>query len=269
VTIAWSMSPHVPGLRDLNLCISYPKSGRTWLRVMLADLGVACDYTHLDTGADKPSWGRHYRELRPPAAPEDARVLFLHRDPRDTVVSFFHEMTKRNRLAAGRALQFLVQGRIPPRTLGAFVRSPRYGIEKTIRFNLACAAGLPGLHVGYEALRSDPAEQLLRIVRHFGSDAPIERVRSVVLANSFEKMRAKEASGAYGTYMLRPRDPADPDSYKVRRGKIGGWRDEMDRETQAFANAMLERYDYFEAMRAARHPAAGEAGLDSSVLRRA
>ena len=253
----------------MNLCISYPKSGRTWLRVMLSELGVDCDYTHLDTGAEKPSWGRHFRELRPPVAPEGARVLFLHRDPRDTVVSFFHEMTKRNRLAPGRALQFLVQGRIPPRALGAFVRSPRFGIEKTVRFNLACAGAVPGLHVGYEALREDPVAQLGAIIRHFGAAVAPDRIRSVVAANSFEKMREKEASGAYGTHMLRPRDPNDPDSFKVRRGKVGGWRDEMDAETQAFANAVLARYDYFEAMRAAHPVATQSGGLDSGRLRRA
>lgn len=250
----------------MNICISYPKSGRTWLRVMLSELGVACEYTHLGTGADKPSWGRHFGELEAPVAPEGARVLFLHRDPRDTVVSFFHEMTKRNRLAAGRALQFLVQGRLPPRSMAAFVRSPRFGIEKTVRFNLACAAALPGLRVGYEALRADPVEQLGRIVAHFGTPVAPERIRAVVEANSFEKMRAREASGVYGTHMLRPRDPGDPDSFKVRRGKIGGWRDEMDSQTQEFANGVLDRYGYFDVMNA---PADARRALDSAARRRA
>ena len=49
---------------------------------------------------------------------------------------------------------------------------------------------------------------------------------------------------------LQPRDPSNPNSFKVRRGKVDGWKDELDPQTQDFANEMLDRFDYFRRMSA-------------------
>jgi alcohol sulfotransferase len=38
---------------------------------------------------------------------------------------------------------------------------------------------------------------------------------------------------------LRPGDRANPDSYKVRRAKVGGWRDYFDDRESAAIDAML------------------------------
>ena len=194
-------------------CVSYPKSGRTWLRVMLLDLGINIRFTHLDTGADDNSWGRRLSDLDFPHT-EDDKIIFLHRDPRDTVTSFFYEMTRRQRPNLRRTLKYWVQKRLPPKDLSDFVRSERFGIEKVIMFNLRCAENLNGLFIAYEA------------------------------------MREREASGYYRKSYLRPRDRADANSYKVRRGKVGGWRDEMSEDAQEYSNSMLTRYRYFERIEA-------------------
>ena len=39
----------------------------------------------------------------------------------------------------------------------------------------------------------------------------------------FENMKKMEAEDRFKTNILRPGDPSDPDSFKVRRGKIGGY----------------------------------------------
>ena len=70
---------------DGSVCVSYPKSGRTWLRVLMADLRVSMGFTHLDAGADKKSWGKRHSNLRTPKVSQ-RKIIFLHRDPRDTVV---------------------------------------------------------------------------------------------------------------------------------------------------------------------------------------
>ena len=38
---------------------------------------------------------------------------------------------------------------------------------------------------------------------------------------------------------LRPGDRANPDSFKVRRGKVGGWRDYFDERQTLALDAML------------------------------
>lgn len=228
------------------LCISYPKSGRTWLRVMLDELGVPLDFSHLDTGAGRQEWGKHFDELETPSA--EGKVIFLHRDPRDTVVSFFHEMTKRQKPSFNRRLRYALQGKLPPREMAAFVRSPRFGIEKVIRFNLACAENLDAHCVSYEKLREKPVECLSGMLAYLGYAKPAHEIAAAVDRNSFARMKEREAKGVYSSSRLRPRDPNDPDSFKVRKGKIGGWREEMDPGTQAYSNALLERYRYTELL---------------------
>jgi hypothetical protein len=86
--------------------VSFPKSGRTWLHVMLARLAHGAHapfvldvpgvlFTHDD--ADKPSlplrtdFGRY----------ADRKVVLLVRDPRDVLVSYFAHRTRRDRTYDG------------------------------------------------------------------------------------------------------------------------------------------------------------------------
>jgi hypothetical protein len=40
---------------------------------------------------------------------------------------------------------------------------------------------------------------------------------------AFDRMAERERAGALGDKRLRPGDASDPESYKVRRGQVGGW----------------------------------------------
>lgn len=65
-----------------------------------------------------------------------------------------------------------------------------------------------------------------RFVRIPGCDE--DRIRQAVDEHDFQRMRQRERSNAYGTDRIQARDPGDPDSYKTRRGKIGGYRDYLE-----------------------------------------
>jgi hypothetical protein len=51
----------------------------------------------------------------------------------------------------------------------------------------------------------------------------------------FENMQKLEAAGAFDSKILHPGDVRDPESFKVRRGKIGGYREYLSAEDQQFA----------------------------------
>ena len=61
-------------------------------------------------------------------------------------------------------------------------------------------------------------------------------------------MRAREASGAYEKYKgaLTPRDVRNPNSYKVRRGKVGGFVDYLSPEDIAYCDEVLKSHNYSE-----------------------
>lgn len=218
-------------LRDSGaVVLSWPKSGRTWLRFMLDQLGLHLEYTH-------------QRETAPPPANwERKRILLLHRDPRDATVSHWFAVTRRGGGYRG--------------TLSDFLRDPEAGLERAMRFNLAWKERLDragnGFILSYEGLHADTAGELARAVAFVRDDAaPENALRRAVAAGRFENMHALESSGLgarlYGD-VLAPGDPADPDSFKTREGRVGGWRRHFSPADTAFADSLLARYDYFRRM---------------------
>jgi hypothetical protein len=210
--------------------LSWPKSGRTWLRYMLDRLGIHVEYTH-------------QREAGPfPAGWERKRILFLHRDPRDATISNWFANTRRGGGYEG--------------SLSDFLRDPEDGLERAMRFNLFWKERLTregrGLTLSYEGLHADTAGELGLAAAFLRGRAVREKaLRRAVAAGRFENMRAVELSGrGEGLYgdSLAPFDPADPDSFKTREGRVGSWRRHFSPADAAFAEALLTRHDYFRRM---------------------
>jgi hypothetical protein len=218
----------------LNNCstvvVSHPKSGRTWLRYMLDHLGIHLTYSH-----QRPA-------VPPPAGWEGKKIIFLHRDPRDTAVSHWFALTKRR-----------PGGYAGP--LSDLLRDPELGLAGVIRFNLFWSGRVGrdgGLILSYEELHADTLDALRRAVAFIRGDPGREPVlREAVVAGRFDNMRAVELSGRgarlYGD-VLEPGDQADPDSYKTRQGRIGEWRKHFTPSDAAFADKLLEDCDYFRRM---------------------
>ena len=107
----------------------------------------------------------------------------------------------------------------------------------------------------YEDARADPAATFAAALRFLRPDAepdPAAVGRAVAIA-SFDNMRRLEAGDRHAPgaelvadlqeEALRPCDAADPDSYKVRRGKVGGYVDYLAGPDIAFLNRELTRLD--------------------------
>ncbi len=56
-------------------------------------------------------------------------------------------------------------------------------------------------------------------------------------------MQKLENAGAFDSKILRAGDTQDPESFKVRRGKIGGFEDYLSPEDQALAASALQELD--------------------------
>lgn len=217
--------------------VSFPKSGRTWLELMLDNLGIEAEFTHDNAGhlLQVP-----FTRLEPAKVVyRRRRVVFLMRDPRDVVVSGYFQATKRLGVYAG--------------NISDFIRDERHGIEKTIRFNQAWLTTGPNATkdfflVTYENLRRNTLGQLKKIVDFVGcpgvSDAAMEQA---VLSTQIDKLRELERSGAfrekYGAH-LTPGDVDDPESYKVRKGKIGGFVEYLNPRDIAFCEEKMQRLGF-------------------------
>jgi hypothetical protein len=216
--------------------ISYPKSGRTWLRTMLAKV-LALHFG--DTRKivvdpmDVMRKGRHRGPLirfihdgsdrslrRQTRRPEKQfnrfmrkKVIFLVRDPRDVLVSSYFQLTRRGD---------------KKHKISEFVRDPWWGIDRVVAFmsewyeHRKIPSGF--LLVRYEDLHEEPLTALHRIIEFIGLDNVADEVvkRSVDYA-SFENMRKMSLNELKNVARLAPKDPQDPESFKVRRGEVGGY----------------------------------------------
>ncbi|MCP1468912.1 hypothetical protein J3E64_000583 [Sphingobium sp. OAS761] len=212
--------------------ISYPKSGRSWVRYALDQLGAAQDITFQHDGFE------FNNGARPPLSFNVARrieryrevdhVVYLERDPRDVMCSLFHQVT-------GRFQDFFgYRG-----SISDFLRDPYFGAENLKRFRAMWAevATRRSVHrLSYEQMTRDSAGTLRGLADYLGlvvDDAMLERA---VDAASFANMQAVEREGSYQQPWLRLRN-GHP---KVRQGRVHGYKAELDAGDIAYLNALFE-----------------------------
>lgn len=229
--------------------LSYPKTGRTWLRALVGKALVeryalpperVLDTDVLTGMAGLPRAGFYhdgsamidgltYRELDAgKASYRGKRVLLLGRDVRDTLVSAYFQATRRVGTFGG--------------PIGAFVRDDRYGVEKVLAFyrQWESARGVPDAFafLRYEAMHAQPAASLRAVLAFLGAqDVSDAIVDAAVAFGSFDNLRQAESEDRFRSHMLRTGSSADPESFKVRKGKVGGYRDYLAPEDIAYIDA--------------------------------
>ena len=226
---------------------SFGKSGRTWLCVLLSryfqlhyglppnrllqddnfhNLNPAVPrvfFTHDNYLADYT--GTH--DSKAPYA--ESRVVLLLRHPADTAVSQYFQW--KFRMPERKKLINAYPGGEGDLPLIDFVLGERAGIPKIIRFMNLWASELDTVKavclVRYETLRHDTAQTLAAVLGFMNEKPTPEELAQCVEFASVENMREMEKGTFFrdpGTRM-RPGDVSNPDSYKVRRAKVGGYRD--------------------------------------------
>lgn len=233
--------------------VSFGKSGRTWLRVMLSQvfrlrhglpegLVLGFDNFHnLDAQIPKiffthDNYIKDFTGRPDSKAPfYDKPTVLMVRDPRDVSVSNYFQWKFRMKPDKKKI------NRYPPADsdIGVFdYLMSDYGgsLGDVLGFMNTWAAELPRvkrLHIlRYEDLRRDPENQLRALLDFMGIAADVQVIGEAVAYASYEKMKARESQGGTRLGPLRltggrlaARDRDNPDSYKVRRAKVGGYRD--------------------------------------------
>ena len=232
--------------------VSYGKAGRTWLRVMLSSYYQRRYGLPAQSLLDFDNF--HRRDARIPRIFfthdnyiqdytghrgskcdfYDRKVVLLTRSPQDTAVSQYFQWKHRMRPGKKRLNDYPAHGADVP--LFDFVMRPSSGLPKIVEFMNLWAAESPRLRsfllVRYEDMRRDPAGELRRVTGFLGDTASEEAIGAAVAFASVENMRAMEQRRMFwfSGDRMTPRDASNPDSYKVRRAKVGGYRDYFDDE---------------------------------------
>lgn len=244
----WNLSSASAVFKDADgYLVSIPKCGRTWLRVFLGayfeKLGKTPNIRHTHDLWDHRTKSRWYEQIRgkrliPQPDRRRKPVLLVVRDPRDLLVSLYFHLTKRTEEFEG--------------TVAELVRDPLFGIEAiVIVWNYWLREWGESLQFAifrYEEARQNPGAAFRKLAEFF-SNAPVNAaaLEYALERSSFENMRKMEATGepaaGVDAAALTPGSIHDSNSFKVRAGKVGGYREHLSDEDLRFIAEALKKLD--------------------------
>lgn len=205
--------------------VGYPKSGNTWVQNLVAGVIYGVDPEHApDTLIQElvpdVHYKHYYKRYWTPMffkshhlpRPEYRRVVYLLRDGRDVMVSYFRHRTD----LEGRRVDFLKmvrngEGLFPCKWyehVEAWLRNP-YNANMTI--------------IKYEGLKRNPIDELSKFCTFVGIERHDSFLKRIIEGCTFAKMRQKETQFGWDNTANK----WSQDKFFVRRGKIGSYKDEM------------------------------------------
>jgi len=235
--------------------VSHAKSGRTWLATMISHVYhqrygipeselIQFDNFHkLDRRVPRILFSHDNRKdaaKSPLFKPEDLgrqKVVLLVRHPCDVAVSSYFQSFRNLRKgvepghAGGPIAEYVLDFKLP--LVLAWLRRWHAQLERIDQL----------LVVRYEDLRAAPEQELGRIFTFIEGQADQDTIEAAVEFASFEQMKQKEAANFFKSDKLRPGDPGDPGSFKVRKGRVGGYREHFTAQQLQRLDAMLDEAD--------------------------
>lgn len=250
------------------IIVGYPKSGNTWVTRLVAEL-VQCpvagfwDSDHKEIaqeGSDRVSEYRCFKshhqlhELRTSGVTEDAKVIYVMRDPRDIAVSGAHYFLIDRWPSLARFFARFPRGnRIYRRHVNPVITPVSFRLEKMVR---AVLLGLEEVHrwvripwkthyepyldnefffVKYEDLLSQPEHECERILAFLTLRRTDEQIEGAIRNQSFEKKKETfQASNESAKAKF------------MRVGKSGRWRQELsDMQKKMFEETLSNELRHF------------------------
>jgi hypothetical protein len=248
--------PLRPGPDDIGL-FSYPRSGNTWMRTVLsqlihgrsgrsqADLDFFAPDLHTGPKVSKViSAPVHVFKSHDPLGPsaptgtwDFRRIIYLVRDPRDVVLSYFRYRTRGRPtdLVFSDYVQEFVSGSLWPGSWSSHVSSytnpGTEGPERTIAV------------VRYEDLIDEPMTHLSSALEHVQVEHTASTLAVAIEAGRADTMRAREASG------MRQSEDNEGRPYFVGAAEYGGWKGKLDptdiEAIQANFGYQMRRFGYW------------------------
>jgi hypothetical protein len=231
---------HYPGrnldvLPDDVFILSFPKSGNTWTRFLIANLiypETPADFSNINHLIPDPE-AMSKRDLakmpRPRIIkshqyfdPRYPRIIFIARDPRDVLLSTYHFQRKRRVIDDHYPLKEYAGQFIAGKT------SPYGSWGDNVASWLVTRQGRPGfLLLRYEDMLEDAARELNKVAAFLQIPPDAERIATAVRRSAADEMRKLEKSQAH---LWSTTKSTRQDVPFVRAAKAGGWRTELPEE---------------------------------------
>ena len=228
--------------------VSFPKSGRTWLRMLLAQAVSMKTGKRLNLDIYKMTFGSNivnvatdprpgnYSSFKPdklkvPNNFKNKKIIFLVRDPRDIVVSYFFEWTKRRSLIYKMDLSNFIKEDF---TLKQIVSYMNFWAEQMN------SRKSQFLIIKYEDIHKNPKNELERALNFLKIDISEDTKNKAIINSSFNNMLDMEKGEQFkGDHRLQAVNKEDKNSYKMRKGKIGDYNNHFTSEDIKFVDKFI------------------------------
>ncbi|MEZ5569137.1 MAG: sulfotransferase domain-containing protein [Halioglobus sp.] len=241
---------------------SYGKSGRTWVRVMISryfqlvyqlpdNILMGFDNYHRINPAIPRIFFTHDNYLRGYTGNVDSKkdfydkkTVLLIRNPMDVAVSQFFQW--KYRMRADKKSMNNYPEHDADISVYDFVKHEGQGLVHIIDFMNAWGRELDKIKdllvVRYEDLRSDPEREMGRIVEFLGMQPNAAFLKDTAEFASVENLRKKEQENYFwrSGSRVQAKDVNDPNTFKVRKAKVGGYRDYFDDDQVDEFTAMVD-----------------------------
>jgi hypothetical protein len=235
---------HSPGRNlevfpDDTFLVSYPKSGNTWTRFLVANLMYPDknpDFSNINELIPDPEAlsKNHLNELPRPRIikshqyfdPRYQKVICIVRDPRDVALSEYHFQIKRGLIGDDAPVADFVTSFLGHK------QEHSYGTwyENVGSWFFTRRSHPAFLLVRYESMQSQPMPEMARIAEFLGATVDPEALAFAVKQSSADRMRELEKKQAH---LWSSTKDTRPDKPFVRQAKAGGWRSDLPHDCVA------------------------------------
>lgn len=245
---------------DDTFIVSYPRSGNTWTRFLIANLvhpNDAATFANIEVKVpDITAHSRGYLRNSPRPRvlksheyfdPRYKKVIYIVRDPRDVALSCYHFHLKQRQIEDGLPLDRYIRSFIAGEV---FVEYASWG--ENVASWLATRQSSPGfLVLRYEDMLADPERELAKVAALMGIEPDSKRLAVAVERSSADQMRKLEKAQSNEWVLTRETRKDIP---FVRKAAAGGWAEKLPQssveEIESAWGHLMSRLGYSLAGRA-------------------
>ena len=215
--------------------VSYPKSGRTWLRMMMAKIIKEMKYD-TDLYEALPALHHTPAKLIRAIGTTKIKVVFLRRDEADVVVSSYAEKTTSTR-----------SGQKYSDSISNFIRHPDFGITKALSFNkkwIEDTFFIEKHSLTYEDLKIDPFGEIRKICDFLDLKCSDDIIQSAVEYSSFDNMKKIDNGhpARQENLLKKYKGNFAKTPGRVRRGMVKGYLKDLNAEDIKYVEKQKRKF---------------------------